>query len=130
MSAEEDVKITSKGAGGLSLTATEDGFISVGNELHLSSDASMFLTSGDVMNIQALGNILNTGEQIHLNGPPAGAATVGEDAAGVSRKPDHEPWARTMLDPTTGEPELPYDSPDVGRKEGTEELPRNPNWHR
>ena len=55
---------------------------------------------------------------------------MGEDAAGVSRKPDHEPWARTMLDPATGEPELAYDSPDVGRKEGADVLTRNPNWHR
>ena len=91
-------------------------------------------------------NVLLTGAQVHLNGPPA---SPGETASGVtaevtkesfptSRVPDHEPWARTMMDPSksdkdtgnTQEPEFDYDSTDVGRKELGKPLTRNPLWHR
>jgi hypothetical protein len=125
--AEEAVKVQSKGAGGITIKAEEDIFMS-GTELNLTSDLDTLLTAGAALNFLATGNILNTGAEIHLNGPAADAATVGEDSTGVSRKPDHEPWARTML--VDGEPELPYDSPDVGRVENGQPLPRNPRWHR
>ena len=99
--------------------------------LNIKTDDAMKLDSLLEMNILSGANVLVTGSEVHLNGPPASAASEATAAdPATSRKPDHEPWPRTMLDPTTGEPELPYDSPDVGRKEGDEELPRNPNWHR
>ena len=125
--AEESVKIQSKGDGGITIKAEEDVFMS-GTELNLTADFDVLLKSGDAINILASGNILNTGSEIHLNGPPAAAAALGDDATGVSRKPAHEPWARTMM--VDGEPELPYDSDDVGRKEGDDDLGRNKLWHR
>lgn len=120
-SADGDFNVNAKN---INLSAEEDVFIS-GTELNLTSSANALLTAGGVINLLATGNILNTGAEIHLNGPPAAAAT---EAAGVSRKPDHEPWARTML--VDGEPELPYDSDDVGKKESGEDLKRNPLWRR
>ena len=125
--AEESIKVQAKGAGGITIKATEDVFMS-GAELNLTADIDVLLKAGDAINFLATGNILNTGAEIHLNGPPATAAATGDDATGVSRKPDHEPWARTML--VDGEPEFPYDSDDVGRTENGEDLGRNKRWHR
>ena len=125
--ADEDIRLQANGAGGVNVKATEDVFIA-GRSLNLTSDADTLLTAGAVLNLLATGNILNTGAEVHLNGPPAAAAAAPTEAEAVSRKPDHEPWARTML--VDGEPELPYDSADVGKKEGGEDLKRNPLWRR
>jgi hypothetical protein len=131
----------------INLSSGSDVKIKSSGELHLKSETAAFIHSEDDMNLKAAGgamhvegfaetnilagsSVLVTGSEVHLNGPPAASAAEATDSTGVTRQPAHEPWARTMLDPTTGEPELPYDSPDVGRKEGDEELPRNPNWHR
>ena len=128
--ADEDIRLQSNGGAGISINATEDVFIS-GTELNLKSDIDTFITTGDALNLKASGNILQTGTEIHLNGPPASDATEGEDAFFSSRIPEHEPWARTMTkSDDSKEPELSYDSDDVGRKERGEPITRNPLWHR
>ena len=121
----EDIKV--KSTGDVTVNATGDVLMS-GTALNLTSSADILLTAGAVLNLLAGGNILNTGAEVHLNGPPATAATTGDDATGVSRKPDHEPWARTML--VDGEPEFGYDDDNVGRVENGEPLTRNKLWHR
>lgn len=48
-----------------------------------------------------------------------------------SRIPKHEPWARTMTKSDTSiEPELPYDSKDVGRVERGRRISRGMFWRR
>lgn len=148
--AKKDINFNAGGAfnvhaeDGINMSSTGAVRLHAGAELHLKSDTAAHLYSVDDMNIKSdgtmfidsfadtnilsAGNILNTATEVHLNGPPAAAATEAVDADGVSRKPDHEPWARTML--VDGEPELPYDSDDVGKKERGEDLNRNPLWRR
>ena len=128
--ADEDIRLQSNGGTGIAIKATEDVFIS-GTELNLKSSIDTFITAGDALNLKATGNILETAAEIHLNGPPASDATEGEDAFFSSRIPEHEPWARTMTkSDDSKEPELPYDSDDVGRKERGEPITRNKLWRR
>ena len=140
---------------GIHLSTGGEARISAFTGVHLQSDdtvkikgATMFIESDDVVDIKAAGNfiadgggtasllaggnVLLTGSQVHFNGPPAPAAagTAGiETPLPASRKPEHEPWARTMI-LEDGTPELTYDSADVGRKENGVDLGRNPKWHR
>jgi len=141
---------------GIHLTTNGEARISAFTGVHLQSDdtvkikgSTMFLESdGDVdikaggkfiadagggtASLLASGNVLLTGAQVHFNGPPAppAAGTSGIlDPLPASRKPEHEPWARTMI-LDDGTAEFTYDSSDVGRKENGEDLGRNPKWHR
>jgi len=140
---------------GIHLSTGGEARISAFTGVHLQSDdtvkikgATMFIESDDDVDIKAAGNfiadgggtssllaggnVLLTGAQVHFNGPPAppAAGTSGIlDPLPASRKPEHEPWARTMT-LEDGSAELTYDSPDVGRTENGEDLGRNPKWHR
>lgn len=103
--------------------------------VNILAGGQMRLTSGDRMNITG-SQIRETGSRIDLNGPPAAIATAAAPAATLwtNRKPDHESWARTTTATpdtnTSFDPEVPYDSEDVGRKDGGETIARNPNWKR
>ena len=72
--------------GWVSLKAAEDMFIQAADEVSIKSGTNMYhYAANGVMNIKASGNILETGAEIHLNGPGAGsaadAATAGPIAA-------------------------------------------------
>lgn len=90
----------------LNLSAGGDVMVAAGGNLHMSAGGSARLTGCDdvsisgatvniessgSMNILAAGQILQTGSQIHLNGPGAGSAKC---ADGPSIVPNHEPWTR------------------------------------
>lgn len=128
-----------------------DTNINSGGVLNLSSSGDTNINSGGIgawttsndINFNAGGNVLVTGSQIQLNGPPAAiAAQASETTAKESylnnRVPEHEPWGRIMMkksatDNDSGnnyQLELDYNSPDVGRVELGETIPRNSNWHR
>ena len=162
--ADEDIRIQSKGGTGIGIKSVSDIHIQSDANIHIKSGVSLFLSSDDSVHIDATesglftasfgalnlsstgDNVLVTGTEVHLNGPPAAAADTAEDGANkntyaTSRIPQHEPWARTMTDPTVTDnddttntvvdsAELPYDSDDVGRKERDEPITRNPLWHR
>ena len=139
MSIETASNVSIKSGGNVSLEATGD----ISNK----ATGSFFADAVASANILAVGTVLLTGSQVHLNGPPAAPASSADSVAkpdtkesfSTNRVPDHEPWARTMMDQdksdgdtgNTQEPEFDYDSPDVGRKELGEPLvKRNPLWHR
>lgn len=113
--------------------------LSTGSTLHLKASSEANLTAGGTLNLKAGGNILETGAQIHLNGPGAASASdAGKaDKAGekpalfTNRVPAHEPWARTMTKKDDShEPELKYDSEYVGRMERGKSISRGSYWRR
>ena len=56
--------------GWVSLKAAEDMFIQAADEVSIKSGTNMYhYAVNGVMNIKASGNILETGAEIHLNGP-------------------------------------------------------------
>lgn len=135
MFGNDEVRIGSPG--NVHIQASASMFLTAASEFHGLSGSIMNLTSGSDMNLKAGGNIIETGANIHLNGPAAAAATEAKHPWFTSRRPEHEPWARTMMDKTADQdtasqhkPEHDYNNPDVGRKERGEALGRNPRWHR
>ena len=84
-----------------------------GGNMHAKSAGTMNLDSSGQMNHLAGGNIVQTGAQIHMNGPTAASATAATDATQqdtiietaqkfaytTNRIPLHEPWGRIMVDP-------------------------------
>ena len=118
-------------------------FIETFADTDIKAGGAFLASAGSDSTLLAGGNVLLTGTEVHLNGPPApaGGGVPDEntkDSFKTSRVPDHEPWARTMMDPTksdndtgnTQEPEFDYDSDDVGRNELGKPITRNPLWHR
>lgn len=122
-----------------------------GSVLNLSSSGNTNINAGGTgawttsssLNFNAGGNILNTGAQIHFNGPTASTATKASSTTAKesylnNRVPEHEPWGRIMMkqsatDQNSGnnyQLELDYNSSNVGRVELGETIPRNSNWHR
>ncbi len=131
--------------GDMSVTST-NVFVETIAAVDITAGAAFIVDAGVTASLLAAGNVLLTGAQVHLNGPPAspgaGADTTPPTAAKesflTSRVPDHEPWARTMTKAAsadgdagnTSEPDLTYTSVDVGKKERSETISRNPKWHR
>lgn len=110
-----------------------------GGDMNVLSASATKIESGNDMNILAGGDILETGTEIHMNGPtaaPADLATAAKESYLTNRTPQHEPWGRIMYintDNDTGNtqtPEFPYDDPNVGRVELGTSIERNTNWHR
>ena len=66
--------------GNINIKAGEDIFVDAADVMNVKSGGVMNTQSGDVMNIKASGNILETGAEIHLNGPTAGDATAATGA--------------------------------------------------
>ena len=75
----------------LNLAAGGNGRLSACGDVSLSGDGGLNLTSGATMNILAAGQLLQTGSEIHLNGPAAAEAPC---ATGPTITPSHEPWTR------------------------------------
>jgi phage baseplate assembly protein gpV len=101
--------------------------------IHIKSGSNVNITAGATANIYAAGDIIETGSNIHLNGPVAetAAAPSEQPALWTNRVPDHEPWARTMTkDDTTHAPELAYTDKRVGKVERGIEIDRGMFWRR
>lgn len=122
-------------SGNLNLQSSKNTNISTGNTAAWSSGSSL--------NLLANGNILQTGAEIHMNGPQAAAASPASpsganDAYFTNRVPEHEPWGRIMMAQSSTDNnsnnkftlELSYTDPKVNRYELGETIPRNPRWHR
>lgn len=120
-----------------SLNLTSSGSTNINS----SSDAAF--SSDGTLNFNAGGDVLITGSDIELNGPTAASAATAtpnetKEAYLANRVPEHEPWGRIMMkqSATDGDSgnnfqlELDYNSPDVGKIELGEAIPRNSNWHR
>lgn len=105
---KDDARVTAKN---INLNSTESIYqYSIGNNETLSEKL-----------------IIETGKEIHMNGPTAKEAKKPEKAAYTNRIPQHEPWARVgTKDDTTTEPKYPYDDPMIGREHGK----RGKNWRR
>jgi len=153
----------------VNIDAGTDANLKGGVNANVEGGGSANLKGGAVVNMEGSnganvlgggGNVLLTGAQVHLNGPPASPAmpaTPANPASGTispapdadfkdsfwtSRVPEHEPWSRVMTNldkaddtnnpstPRIHEPELPYDDVNVGKKERGEVITRNKNWHR
>lgn len=65
-----------------------------GGAVNVKSSAAANITSGAAMNLKAGGNILQTGSQIHLNGPGAASAA----ASGLPSPPDVADAANNKFD--------------------------------
>lgn len=100
-------------------------------------------TSATDLNFLATGDVLLSGTNVDINGAPAVPAlqattTIAKTAFLNNRVPEHEPWGRIMMKESatdvdsdaTYQLELDYNSPEVGRVELGEIIPRNINWHR
>lgn len=118
-------------------------FIQSGSDMHVKSGGVLNLSCASAMNLGAGGNIVETGAQIHLNGPAAAQASDAASAPAflTNRVPGHEPWARVMMDrgasdksaPTDKpehKPEIQPNDPNVGKMELGEKIERNKNWGR
>ena len=133
----------------LSLLGTATTTISSLADMNVSGTAT-FITGLATLNMSsAFFNGDHYTETVGIPVPPASPAdgAQGADDATVpepvdaylnNRVPEHEPWGRIMMkqsatDVDTGanyQLELDYNSPEVGRMELGETIPRNTNWHR
>lgn len=105
------------------MEAADNVNIKSGNELKLTSSGTTHINAG--------GQILETGSQIHLNGPTADAAESASSALFTNRVPAHEPWLRGMTKADDGhESEMAYDDKNAGRMERGVEIPRGMYWRR
>jgi hypothetical protein len=92
-----DVNISAKGnfrvsaGGNIDLGAAGHAYLSGCSDVALSSDGGLFLESGGAMNFKAGANLIQTGSQIHLNGPGAASAPCPDPTDVI---PGHEPWTR------------------------------------
>ncbi len=129
--------------GDLNMVGHGSTFLSADADLQLDAGGNLNQKSGTEMNLNAGGDMMLTGgPNIHLNGPPATPAVTAQDAAEfeafyASRVPEHEPWARVMMNLTADQnvgnqfnAEFNYASPSVGKVERGESIPRNERWHR
>jgi len=92
-----DFNVTAKGdinlhaGGNLNLAAAGHGRLSACKDVSLSADGPLNIDAGAQLNLLAAGAILQTGSEIHLNGPNAAEAPCADRPEIV---PDHEPWKR------------------------------------
>jgi len=100
-----------------------------------TSDVDITALAGGV-NILGSGDVLLTGANIGINGPPASPGTAAgtaspQPAFWTDRVPQHEPWARTMTkNDFTHDPEYSYDSPNVNKIERGVGISRGQFWRR
>ena len=92
-----DINFSSKGdfnvhsGGNINLLAVGHGRLTACKDISLSADSTLNIESKDQMNLLAAASIIQTGKDIHLNGPDASAALCAEQPKVV---PQHEPWTR------------------------------------
>lgn len=117
----------------LRVNAAASTYFNTGSSFNVTSGSDMKLTSGASLNLLASGNIVETGAQIHLNGPSAAQAEAPAEkpAMWTSRVPTHEPFARTMTkDDFSHEPEFTYTDKNVNRSERGRKIVRGMYWRR
>ena len=126
-----------------------DVYLTAENNFNIDAGTEGFFTTGSTLHFNASGDIIQSGNQIFFNGPPAQPATPADfvkvstdfkESWLTSRVPDHEPWARVMTDPIKTDQDLnnthddaeeySYNDSNVGRVERGIDLNRNPRWHR
>lgn len=116
--------------------AGENVNLTAGGEFNVLSGANANLTGGGTVNILAGGNIIETGSNIHLNGPTAATAKTAVPPAELpafwtNRVPTHEPFARTMTkNDRTHAPEFDYNDSRVNREERSRKIVRGMYWRR
>lgn len=144
-----DTNIESQGDVGIESSGDMNVF--VGSTLNLTSGSDTNINTGGLgawtaeasLNLSTGGLLLATALDVFLNGPaavPAAQAspTTAKEAFLNNRVPEHEPWGRIMMEQSatdgdaanTYQLEFNYDSPEVGRVELGQTIPRNSNWHR
>jgi hypothetical protein len=121
LTAEETIRLYGKK--GVHIRTDQDFRVNA-NNIHMTATTNVFTTSGGTNHTNAGGQIIETGSQIHMNGPTAEKAVA---AFYTNRIPQHEPWARTSTkNDNTIEPKYPYNDPKVGR----EHKARGKYWRR
>lgn len=112
--------------GEIRLSSNADMSLASTANVRISGGADTMIGATGVLNLNAGGNVLATGSEVHLNGPAA--APPGARAAFVvNRIPSHEPWARSdTTSNSSTDPKYPYDSDKIGR----ENKVRNKHWRR
>lgn len=111
-------------------------YLTAGADFNAKSGSDMKLTSGGSMNVLASGSIIQSGQQIHFNGPSAANAADGSPAGEspamwTNRVPTHEPFARTMTSTDfSHSPEFKYTDPRVNREERGRTIVRGMYWRR
>jgi hypothetical protein len=128
--------------GWVSLKAAEDMYIQGADEVNIKSGTNMYhYAVNGVMNIKASGNILETGAEIHLNGPGAGSAAdaaaaspVAADSAVIAAvgKPAYIAQTMTLLvtdlpNPVPSDPPLIVAAADGSQSADSHGLALNPN---
>lgn len=135
--ATKEINVTS--ATSASVKATKNILIEAGAAANVKAGAAANVQAGAGMNLKAGGQLLQTGAQIHFNGPAAGTAAPAtpaepanpEKAKWTNRIPVHEPFVRGLTkDDYTHDPELTYDDPNVGIKERDDTIKRGKLWRR
>lgn len=129
--------------GNINVLASSILNLSSGSDTNFNTGGVGAWTTASSLNFNANGQLLATATQIELNGPTAATAamaspTIAKESYLNNRVPEHEPWGRIMMEQsaTDGDSgnnyqlELNYDSPEVGREELGQTIPRNNNWHR
>lgn len=97
ISAGGDFNVSAKGninlhaGGNLNLAAVGHSRISACADVSFSADGPVNITAGAQLNLLAKANLIQTGSQIHLNGPEAAEAPCADQPTII---PDHEPWTR------------------------------------
>lgn len=107
--------------------------VQAGSTVDITAGGDMKLTTSGALNLLASGNILETGAQIHLNGPTAAQASPPADqpAMWTNRVPTHEPFARTMTGSDFSHaPEFKYNDERVNRSERGRQIQRGMYWRR
>lgn len=150
MEAQKDIHVRTKqnirthAAQNIYIQADQNAHLKTGESLYLTavsefntlSGSNTKLTAKSVFNILAVGNIVETGADIHLNGPAAAAANEADPpedqpAFWTSRVPTHEPFARTMTaNDFTHDPEFKYTDKQVNKSERGRTIIRGMYWRR
>lgn len=126
----------------LTLSSSQGVDVKAGGDTRIQADGGLFGDSGSDTTFNASGSFLATGSEVHLNGPPAATLNLqtANEAFWTSRVPEHEPWARVFMSPSSADqdsgnswqPEYSYTDMQVGRGSDArgETYDRNPLWHR
>lgn len=131
LSSVQDTHITT--SQNMRLNSLLNTYIQSNSTMHIKSKDLMSLYTEATLNIKAGGQILQTGSEIHLNGPTAATATNSNAKASLytNRIPQHEPWARMMTKKDNAHDlELPANDPKVGRYERGQVISRGMYWRR
>lgn len=89
-----DNMVNFKAATNINLDSGCSTLITCGDNFEVNAASKVNTTSGSTTNILASGNIIQTGSNIHLNGPQAATAAKAYKAPEPGIVPTHEQWNR------------------------------------